>query len=321
LLYGNSYARIVRHGGNGQALGLWFWEPTQTHPDRDKAGNLVYLHKDGSEQERTYTPDQVFHFRTTFGDSMRGRSIISVAGNSFNLANVMDEYSAKWFQNGGRRPYYLKKATNWKDQTQGEKFREDWNRAYASSDGFHRAPILTGDIELHELGMPLEDAQLLAARQYSVTEICRWFGITPHLAFDLSRATFSNIEQTALEAVMYCFRFWCQRLEQAINRQLFTDGEKKSLYVKHNMAALLRGDFKSRMDGYAVGVQNGWWSIDEVRGLEDLNPIPGGFGAAYHIPAQVQTLPGTGEPTSFEKRALQEPAAAEKPAPEGKSSR
>lgn len=227
-----------------------------------------------------------------------------MARQSLGLAAVQDEYAGKFFARGGRRPYYLKKLSRFKTDQDYDAFISKWREAYEGSDGFHRPPLTEGDIELQELGMPLQDMQLLEARQYSVPEICRWFRISPHLVGDLSRATFSNIEHLGLEFVQQTLMYWLCLWEQEIERQLLTDGEKGRYYAKHNVSALLRGDFQSRMTGYSIGLQNGFMNPDDVRNLEDWDPLPAGAGQAYHIQLNMQTLPGTGEPTTAERAAL-----------------
>ena len=128
----------------------------------------------------------------------------------------------------------------------------------------------------------------------TIHEICRWFGVPPHLVGDLSRATFSNIEQLALEFVKLTLSAWLTRWEQELWRCVLTPEEKTQNYLwRHNLNALLRGDFPCRMTGYATMLQNGIACQDEIRDLEDWNPIQDGIGTGYHIQLNMQTLPPT----------------------------
>ncbi len=305
VTWGNAWARKVRRGGTGQTIGLWPWTPDSVRGDTDRAGNWYWLHKEGNSAEKTYEPVDVFHLPGMGFDGRLGYSVVGMARQSLGIAAVQDEYVGKFFANGGRKPYYLWKKTRFKTDEEFNEFNDRWRETYHTSDGFHKAPLLEGqDIELKELGMPLEDAQLLASRQFSVPDICRWFRISPHLVGDLSRATFSNIEHLGLEFVQQTLMYWLVLWEQEIERQLLTPGERGRYYVKHNVSALLRGDFKSRMEGYSIGLQNGFMNPDKVCALEDWDPLPNGAGAAYHIQLNMQTLPGTGEPTAAERAAL-----------------
>lgn len=91
----------------------------------------------------------------------------------------------------------------------------------------------------------------------------------PHMVADLEKSSFSNIEQQSLEYVQYTLRPWLARLEQAMARRLFTEEEKKTYFVKFNVDGLLRGDYQSRMNGYATARQNGWMSANDIRELEN----------------------------------------------------
>lgn len=303
VTWGNAYALKVKRGGTGQTIALWPLTPDRVRQDKDRAGNRVYIVNDGVK-DATYEPGQMFHLPGMGFDGRTGYSVVSMAKESLGLAAVQDEYAGKFFAQGGRRPYILQKKTRFQKDEEYQKFRERWNETYTGSDGFHKAPLLEGDIELKELGMPLEDLQLLASRQFTVPDICRWFRISPHLVGDLSRATFSNIEHLGLEFVTQTLMYWLVLWEQEIERQLLTEGEKGRYYAKHNVSALLRGDFQSRMNGYSVALQNGFMNRDEVRSLEDWNPMPEGAGQAYTIQLNMQRLPAQGQPLASETAAL-----------------
>jgi HK97 family phage portal protein len=303
LTWGNAFALKVRRGGTTQTIGLWPWTPDSVRMDRTREGDKVYIHNEGGH-DKTYMAADVFHLPGLGFDGQFGYSVVGMARQSLGLASIQDEYSARFFAQGGRKPYYLQKKTRFQTDEQYEEFREKWEAAYAGTQGFHKAPILEGDIELKELGMPLEDAQLLASRQFSVPEICRWFGVQPHLAFDLVRSTNNNIEHQGLEFITQTLLYWLTLWEQEAEAQLLTDGEQGKYFIKHNLSAVLRGDFPSRMAGYATGLQNGFMNPDQVCDLEDWNPLPGGAGKAYHIQLNMQTLPGTGEPTAAEQAAV-----------------
>lgn len=123
------------------------------------------------------------------------------------------------------------------------------------------------------LSLPNNEAQFLETRKFQVSEICRIFRVPPHMIGDLDRATFSNIESQNISFAVHTIRPWLVRIEQAINRALFPDTEKGRFYVQFNLDGLMRGDYKSRMEGYAIARQNGWMSTNDIRELENLNPV------------------------------------------------
>ena len=130
------------------------------------------------------------------------------------------------------------------------------------------------------IGIAPEQAQFLQTRKFQIDEIARIFRVPPHMVGDLDKSSFSNIEQQSLEFVKYTLDPWVVRWEQSIARSLLTPEEKKTYFAKFNLDGLLRGDYQSRMQGYAIGRQNGWMSANDIRELENLDLIPaeeGGF--------------------------------------------
>jgi HK97 family phage portal protein len=142
----------------------------------------------------------------------------------------------------------------------------------------------------------MKDSQMIEYREQIISEICRWFSISPHLVGDLSRATFSNIEHLFLEFKQMTLQTWINRWEQEFWRCVLTDEEKTQGYrLRLNVDELLRGDFASRMNGYASALQNGHMNIDEVRTIEGRNKLPNGAGANYHVQLNMQTVDKIGE--------------------------
>ena len=138
-------------------------------------------------------------------------------------------------------------------------------------------------LKFQSIGIPAEQAQFLETRKFQINEIARIFRIPPHMIGDLEKSSFSNIEQQSLEFVMYTLDPWVVRWEEAIQRALFSESEKRQYFVKFNVDGLLRGDYQSRMNGYAVGRQNGWLSSNDIRELENLNRIPTELGGDLYL--------------------------------------
>ena len=129
-------------------------------------------------------------------------------------------------------------------------------------------------MKFEPIAIPNNEAQFLETRKFQVDEICRIFRVPPHLVGNLEHATFSNIEHQSIDFAVHTIRPWLVRIEQSMNRALFTDQEKGRFYVQFNIDGLMRGDYKSRMEGYAIARQNGWMSANDIRALENQNPIP-----------------------------------------------
>jgi HK97 family phage portal protein len=287
VIRGNGYASVTRRP-NGTVIGMWPLDPTAVRAEM-KGIDLRYWVRSVNGQESLTDPQGIFHLPGLSFDGVSGVSVIALAKESISLALTQEEYVAKYFARGGRRPYILEHPTKFKTNEDFKAFAERWMKGNANPDTFHNPPILEGGVKYTELGFSLEDVQFLESRQFSVPEICRWFRISPHMVGDLSRATFSNIEHLAIEFVQQTLMAWLVRWEQAIRRQLLTPKEKADgFYVKHNVAALLRGDFASRMAGYASALQNGHLNRNEVRELEDRNSFDGGDD--FTIQLNMQTI-------------------------------
>ncbi len=317
VLGGNGFAQIERRSGTGTAVGFRGLMPSQVNDDRNARGQLVYIVKEGNAAARTYTvepdkPQDILHIRGISADGVRGYSVVTMARQSIGTALGAEKFTGRFWANGGRVPYTLKidNTRKWKSEQEFDKFRADWNKIYSDP---HQAPILEPWLTYEKIGLSLADCQLLEARQFSIPEICRWFRISPHLVGDLSRATFANIEQLALEFVMMTLGAWLKRWEEELWRCVLTPEEKtQGYYFRHNLSALLRGDFVSRMAGYASALQNGHLNQDEVRDLEDRNPLPNGEGGHYRVQLNMQPL--TEDPAAAYLARQQ----AKKPAPTGK---
>lgn len=320
LLWGNAYALKSYRSGSGQVVALWRIKPNSVSVER-AADDRRILYKVSGESgiQTTYEAKDIFHLRGLGFDGLRGYSVVRMAAQSIGLAQIQEKYVSQFFASGGRKPYYLKKATPFKDDTLRDNWLEAWRKRYGSSESFHDAPLMIGDMELHELGMPLDDAQLLGSREFSVPEICRWFGLTPHKVGDLSHATFSNVESLDLQHYKDVILPLAVRWEKSINRQLLLPAEKNLYFAKHNLDSTLRGDFATRQAGFATAKQNGWINADEIRDLDDRNPLPNGAGQAYTIQLNMATVPGTGEPTAAQA-AVMANAANKKSAPPAQGS-
>lgn len=124
------------------------------------------------------------------------------------------------------------------------------------------------------ISIPNNEAQFLETRKFQIEEIARLYRVPLHMIGDLDHATFSNIEHLSLEFVKYTLDPWLVRWEQGLQKALLSDSEKGRYFIKFNVEGLLRGDYASRMQGYSIGIQNGFLCPNDVRTLEDMNSIP-----------------------------------------------
>ena len=279
LLYGNSYSQIIRSGKNS-IVGLYPLLPDHMDVDRDSKGNLTYTYTTSDGKTVVIKPTDVLHIPGLGFDGVMGYSPIALEKSAIGLGIASEEYGSKFFSNGARPSGILTHPNTVKNP---KAIRESWNTAYGGSSNANRVAILEEGMTFTPLSIPNNEAQFLETRKFQVEEICRIFRVPPHLVGDLEHATFSNIEHQSIDFAVHTIRPWLVRIEQAMNRALFAETEKGKYYVQFNIDGLMRGDYKSRMEGYAIARQNGWMSANDIRELENQNPIPAEEGGDAYL--------------------------------------
>lgn len=277
LLWGNAYAQIIRDGG-GRVLGIYPLLSDKMAVDRDKTGNLTYTYTRSGMQYHL-RPEDVLHIPGLGFDGILGYSPVAVARNAVGLALSAEEYGSRFFANSARPSGVLEHPGTLKEP---DKLRKSWKETYGGANTGNVA-VLEEGMKFNSITMPNNEAQFLESRKFQVAEICRIYRVPPHMVADLDRATFSNIESQNISFAVHTIRPWLVRLEQSMNRSLFTDREKKRYFTHFNMDGLLRGNYESRMKGYSIGLQNGWMSPNDIRELENMNPIPTEEGGNLYI--------------------------------------
>lgn len=203
-------------------------------------------------------------------DGLVGYSPIAMAKNAIGLAQATEDYGASFFANGAAPGGVLEHPGTIKDPS---RVRESWQQTFGGARNGNKVAVLEEGMKYTPISVSPEQAQFLETRKFQLNEIARIFRIPPHMIGDLEKSSFSNIEQQSLEFVKYTLDPWVVRWEQAITKTLLNPREKQQLFVKFNVEGLLRGDYQSRMEGYAVARQNGWMSANDIRELENLDRI------------------------------------------------
>ena len=286
LLWGNAYAQIIRNG-KGEVVALYPLMPNRMTVDRDSQGKLYYSYQMSNSDAPTMTggtvilkPSDVLHVPGLGFDGLVGYSPIAMAKNAIGLAIATEEFGAKFFANGATPGGLLEYPGTVKDP---DRVRESWNKGFSGSQNAGKVAILEEGMKYTPISIAPEQAQFLETRKFQINEIARIFRVPPHMVGDLEKSSFSNIEQQSLEFVKYTLDPWVVRWEQSIQRTLLTAEEKKQYFVKFNLEGLLRGDYQSRMNGYATARQNGWMSANDIRELENLDRIPSSDGGDLYL--------------------------------------
>ena len=287
LIWGNAYAQIIRDGA-GRVLGLYPLLPDKMDVQRDDKGNIYYVYSRNSDENPMFKEygniklkaEDVLHIPGLGFDGLIGYSPIAMAKNAVGMTLACEEYGASFFANGANPGGVLEHPGVLKDPS---KVRESWNSVYRGVSNAHKIAVLEEGMKYQQIGIPPEEAQFLETRKFQINEIARLYRIPPHMVGDLDKSSFSNIEQQSLEFVKYTLDPWVIRWEQSLQRSLLLPGEKGKYFIKLNVDGLLRGDYQSRMNGYAVGRQNGWFSANDIREMENMNPIPDEEGGNLYL--------------------------------------
>ena len=283
-LRGNFYGEI-KYRPNGEIESIEPLIPQRMQVEKLSNGRLrfTYNKEDGGQQR--YIQGELLRFHTLSEDGYSGMSVIKQASRTMSLATNTEEYGDAYFSNGAR-PGGILSTTAPMDEETRKNNQKAWERAHRGSKNAHKV-VLLNNIDFKPISISNEDSQFLETRRFSKEEICGLFGIPPHLAADLSRATFSNIEHQDIGFYKHTIRHWVTNIEQSIKRDLIVDDD---IFVEFKVDALLRGDSESRANYYSAALGSGgspaWMTPNEIRALENLNPIDGGdaLPVATNIP-------------------------------------
>ncbi len=285
LLWGNCYVHL-QQDLMGRPIALWPLDPSRMEVTRpDPNGMLVYQYRMTDNGEVVnFPPWKILHVGGLGFNGLSGYSVISLAREGIATGLAYEEYSARFFSNNATPAGFLEIPGIVDEQTK-KTIRQDWYGTYGGVSKSQLIAIIGQGMKFNPISVPARDAQYLELRKFTVVETCRWFNIAPHMIFDLERSTFSNIEQQSLESVIYTFRPWCVRIEQAIQVKLITEN---NISVEHRLEGLLRGDTAARTAYYAAGRQWGWLNPNAILELENmpLREDPG--GDEYLTPANIQ---------------------------------
>jgi len=287
LLWGNFFGQIIRDGMR-RVVGLYPLLPNRMSVDRDEHGEIVYTYTPLSDSKPNLKSgrsiklrrEDVLHIPGLGFDGLVGYSPIAMARNAIGMTLACEEYGSAFFVNGARPSGILKHPGVLKDPS---KLRESWQAVYGGTANTGKVVVLEEGLDFQQISIPPEEAQFLETRKFQIDEIARLYRVPPHMIGDLEKSSFNNIEQQSLEYVKYTLNPWVVRWEQSLQKALLLPSEQKRYFIKFNVDGLLRGDYQSRMQGYSIGRQNGWLSANDIREMENMNPIPDEEGGNLYL--------------------------------------
>ena len=284
-LWGNAYSLIVP-GEAGFATELQPLHPSRMKVERIENGRLRYSYRDAAGKAEIFNQDQILHIRWLSDDGINGMVPVSLAKDAIGLARACEIHGAKFFANGARPGFVLSTDNDMKPEA-ASALRDNWEVMYRGAANANRTAVLFGGLKPIPLGSSsMVESQSMETRRFQIEEVCRLFRVPPHLVGDLTRSSFSNIEQQSIDFVQHTLLPWCRRFENAFARDLITEDEK--YFAEFDTRGMLRGDAAGRASYFQAMWNLGVASINEIRGWENLNPIEG--GDTRFVQLNMQTL-------------------------------
>lgn len=312
-LRGNAYA-YIDHDRRGKIIAL-----PPLHPDRMTVliapdDSLWYKYQPRLGPQLTFKAEEILHLRGFSSDGYVGKGPIEVAREAIGIALAEEEHTARFYANDASPGGVLKHKAKLSDQAY-ERLKASWEARFAGSGNSWKPAILEEGLEWQSMTMTRRDAQYIETRKFQVEEIARIFDIPPHMLKSMDRATFTNIEHQGIEFVIWALRNRLVRMEQRLNMSLLLEREQGTYFFEFLVDALLRGDTQNRYQAHKIGREGGWLSADDVREIENMNPLPDGQGKIYLQPLNMaDTKDPTKDPTTPKPKPdavlPQDPAAA-----------
>ena len=317
-LRGNAYSEIEFTGG-GDVKALWPLRPDRVALERRGSDNqLVYRVTVPQAPDQILPASRVLHVRGLGSNGLQGYSVVQLAAQAIGLGLAQEEFGGRFFAGDGSPSGVLQNQATISDDAY-ERMRSDWQNAHQGLSNAHRIAILEEGTTWQSVGMSNNDSQFLESRTFSVVEIARWFNVPPHKIAELSKATFSNIENQELAYVVDSVQPDLVNWEQRLSDSLLMESERRTHFVEHDVKGRLRGDMTARGAFYRELWSLGAMSPNDIRELENENPRADEAGDAYYTPLNFVASDGSAadpepappEPRSgeVEKRAAQRRSA------------
>lgn len=272
---GNAYSMIERRQIDSQPVSLWPVHYTRVTPRRADDGGLIYeVRNDNAKPSYVDSMDMLHCPSMMSDDGIMGKGVIRNARESIGFGLATERYGANWFQGQGIPRVIVSHPSKLSPEARMN-FRKEWREIHGGATG-DRVALLAEGATVAPLNLSQEDSQFLQTRQHNIEEIARWYGVPPHKLQHLLRATFSNIEEQNIDFVIDSLIPWLKIWEQELWRKLLTPEEQASMFFEFNVMALLRGNSAGRSAYFQAMLTNGVMNRNEVRAIENYNPVEGG---------------------------------------------
>lgn len=303
LLYGGGYARI-QSGLRGPVDSLPMILPEDIRSEKLPGGGLRYQVRGEDGIERPVNAEDIFHLPGLSLDGVNGLSLVQYARESIGLALAAEGYSARFYSQDARPGGILKTDQKLSPES-ATRSQKSWQAAHSGAGNWHKTAVLDQGLEWQQLGMTHADAELIGQLDWSAADIARFFNVPLHMVQLMTKTTSwgSGIEEMGIEFVVFTLMPWIKNWEQMISKKLIL--APQTYFAEFLVDSLMRGKLTDRYSAYSTGRNGGWLSVNEVRALENLNPVPG--GDEYLRPLNMTPA---GAPVGAHYRLLMHEAAA-----------
>lgn len=278
MLRGAGLARMVTDG-SGRVVELRRMHPDRVRPVPLANGEMAFDFRQDDGKTVRLGWEQVFKVFGPFG-----MSVLEYARSSIGLGMVQHKYASKYFSSFGKPGGVIQMKTSFENDEAIKRFKQRWHDTYSGIDNAYNLAVLEEGSEWKPVELNNHDAQMLESQKDSRADIAACFRVPLHMLNESGHVTYNSVEQRQLAYYMQTVRSWSVRWEKSVERDLLLPAEQGKIYLRFNIAAMLRGDMQTRNAAYAMGRQNGWLSVNDVRRMEDMNPI-GPDGDKYLVQA------------------------------------
>ncbi len=309
LVYGNCYLKIVKNNA-GRPAELYLIHPSSIQLEVDTKSGHPYYRVTSGNGNKIYDHTQIIHIKGSSFDGLQGASPLRRYGRTFGIILAAETYGLKVFENGAATNYFITIPESYEllNEEQLSELSKSWASNYSGIQNAGKVGVLPPGLDVKSFKVSADELQLLQTRQFHIAEIARILNIQAHLVGDMSNATFSNIEHQSIEYLQHTINPWLVAWEQSLNNYLL-GSSMSGYFFQFNRDAVLRTDTKTRYEAHSIALNNGILSIDEVRAIENLNPLPNGLGNTHHIQVNMAEVGKLPEPTvnSTEEVEVQQP--------------
>lgn len=292
LAWGNGYAEVVRNG-YGEVAELWPIPPSRVKPKMQE-GELVYEIRVPGEDTVTLPRAKILHIPGIGFDGFIGYSVVAMARKSIGLGMAMETFGSHFFGQG-THPGVIVSHPNQLSADAHANLKKALTDTYSGLGQSHRLMLLQEGMKIEKVTISPEDSQFLESRTFQVQDVARWFNLPVHKLHEMSKSSFNNIESEQASYVIDCLLPWCIRFEQNYQAQLLTERERREgYYFKHVLEGLLRANAADRAEFYSKLFNIGVFSVNDIRSLENMNPVEG--GDIHLVPLNMTTLDQAGQP-------------------------